>query len=61
MPLFVSTEKEGVDTNRDGYILARLAEVNRCNAEHQKAVMHVMISHPNLKVPQLFEETYLAM
>ena len=57
--VLVLTGKEGVDTNRGGYIMARLPELARCNLQHQQAVFQVQMDHPELEIPQLYRETYL--
>lgn len=47
------------DTSRVGYILVRIAELNKCNLRHHKAVLELQMKHPELEMPRLFMETYL--
>ncbi len=36
-----------------------LAELDKCNGEHQQAVIEIKMSHPDLEIPQLYQETFL--
>jgi hypothetical protein len=57
--LLSSTEKEGPESNRFGFLLLRLPELRLASINHQQVIINLKKKMPDLPFPQLFTEMFL--